>query len=188
MKWKKYGKFASIFIHWQEWWDRNLIKVNQKQLSCVKWDIEAWSGVNLARISDEREDLSANLAFGWWADGGKCLGSAAKPSVDINTKIRIKKEETDLVFGAWKSPPQRAREVENLTGPHEAEISWQGEITFRVHGKLVTTENIFPFRQLIAWLRFFDVEFAIIPLWIVDSKISKFFCLCDKYLLRCKIL
>ena len=51
------------------------------------------------------------------------LGSGAKPSVDINTKIRIKKEETDLVSDARKSPPQRAREVENLTGPHGAEIS-----------------------------------------------------------------
>lgn len=31
----------------------------------VKWDIEAWSGaiLEMARISNEREDLSANLAF-----------------------------------------------------------------------------------------------------------------------------
>lgn len=98
----------------------------------VKWDIEAWSGaiLEMARISNEREDLSANLAFEWRMIEN-VLEVPAKPSVDINTKIRIKKEKIDLVSGAWKSPPQRAREVENLTGPHGAEISWQGEITFR---------------------------------------------------------
>lgn len=156
---KIYGKLTSIFIRWQKFIyfarDRNLIKVNQKQLSRrgVKWDIEAWSGAKLemARISNEREDLSANLASGWRADGGKCLGSGAKPSVDINTKIRIKKEETDLVSGARKSPPQRAREVENLTGPHEAEISWQGEITFRE--TCYDRKHVSPTYRVITFLR-----------------------------------
>lgn len=150
----------------------NLIRNNYFAKN-VKWDIEAWSGVNLemARIWNEREDFRANLSSEWRADGGKCLGSGGKPSVDINTEIRIKKGETDLVSAAWKSPVQRAWEVENLTGPHEAEISCQGEITFRVHGKLVTTENTSPFRQLIAWLRRRTIRHHFI---ICGSSILKF--------------
>lgn len=71
MKIYGYGKLTSIFIQkimakmiYFERQKFNQIRNNYLAKS-VKWDIEAWSGaiLEMARISNEREDLSANLAF-----------------------------------------------------------------------------------------------------------------------------